>query len=104
MSGFTAGANAFLKHEFLSNIEAPNPSTARGQSVTINYHPKEPRIIYPSGRFIIVRSLDDPSDCFVYRGHSANTTVAKFSPNGFWVASGDSTGKVSLIIYQSLES
>jgi WD40 repeat protein len=42
----------------------------------------------------VVRSLDDQSDCFIYRGHAAPTTVAKFSPNGFWVASADNSGKV----------
>ena len=94
MSGFSAGANAFLKNDALVNIDGPNPVTARGQPVVINAHPKEPRIIYPSGRFIVVRNLDDPTDCFVYRGHATNTTVAKFSPNGFWVASGDISGKV----------
>lgn len=41
-----------------------------------------------------MRNLDDPNDCFIYRGHAHPTTVAKWSPNGFWVASGDSAGKV----------
>eukprot|EP00968_Pinguiococcus_pyrenoidosus_P012690 scaffold1130_cov195-Pinguiococcus_pyrenoidosus.AAC.51 len=27
-------------------------------------------------------------------GHIANTTVAKFSPSGFWVCSADETGKI----------
>jgi hypothetical protein len=73
----------------------PNPTTVRGASVTVNVHPKENRIIYPSGKFIVVRSLDDPNDCFIYRGHAFPTTVAKFSPNGYWVASADTSGKVS---------
>jgi WD repeat-containing protein 1 (actin-interacting protein 1) len=51
-------------------------------------------LIYPSGRFIVVKNYLNPSECFVYRGHTAQTTVAKFSPNGFWVASADITGKV----------
>lgn len=92
-SGSSAGAGAFLTAEHLT-LQGPNPQTTRGTSVMVNVHPKEARIIYPSGKFIVVRSLTNPADCFVYRGHSAPTTVAKFSPNGFWVASGDSTGKV----------
>jgi hypothetical protein len=59
-------------------------------------HPKESKIIYPSGKFIIVRSIENPDDCFVYRGHSVQTTVAKFSGNGFWVCSADISGKVKV--------
>lgn len=99
----SAGANAFLKHPFLVNVEGPNPVTTRGQPTVVGYHPREPRILYPSGRFIVVRNLEDPSDCFVYRGHSANTTVAKFSPNGFWVASADSSGKVRVWAWDNPE-
>jgi WD40 repeat protein len=53
-----------------------------------------PLLIYPSGKFVVVKNYLNPSECFVYRGHAANPTVAKFSPNGFWVASGDTAGKV----------
>ena len=35
------------------------------------------------GKYIVVRNLDNPADTFIYRGHAAPTTVAKFSPNGF---------------------
>ncbi len=78
---------------FLSHW-APNPSTERGDNLVLGTHPKEPKIIYPSGKFIVVRDVTNPTDVFVYRGHNAKTTVAKFSPNGFWVASADITGKV----------
>jgi hypothetical protein len=98
MSGFEAGANAFLNSELKDKLIAPNPSTERGAGRVINYHPKENRLIYACGKYIVVKSLDDPSDCFVYRGHAHPTTVAKFSPNGFWVCSGDSSGKVSMTI------
>lgn len=62
--------------------------------ITLSTFSREPKIIYPSGKYIVVKSVVDPSDCFVYRGHSFPTTVAKFSPNGYWVASADSSGKV----------
>lgn len=89
-------ATTFLSSQFLANKFAPNPSTERGVPLVINAHPKENKIIYPSGKYIIVRNLDDPNDTFIYRGHATTTTVAKFSPNGFWVASGDSSGKVKV--------
>lgn len=69
-------------------ILGPNPATARGAALHVYAHPREPKIIYPSGKYVVVKSLVDPSDCFVYRSHSHPVTVAKFSPNGYWVASG----------------
>lgn len=83
-----------LDHASFKTHWAPNPSTERGDSFHLGTHPKESKIIYPSGKFIVVRDVKNPADCFVYRGHNSKTTVAKFSPNGFWVASADITGKV----------
>jgi len=77
---------------------------------TLDFHPSFPQdhsktlykltgqIVYfhviQSGKSIYLRSIDNPSECKQYTGHTAATTVAKFSPSGFWVASGDVTGKV----------
>ena len=96
MSGFNAGSLNFLSSPNLVKTIGPNPATERGSGIHINCHPRENKIIYCSGKFVIVRSLDDQSDCFVYRGHLAPTTVAKFSPNGYWVASADTSGKVRI--------
>jgi WD40 repeat protein len=41
-----------------------------------------------------VRSIDDPSVSKQYTAHTAQTTVARFSPSGFYIASGDVTGSV----------
>lgn len=94
MSGFNAGANAFLNSPLVEKNIGPNPSTERGQGLVVNVHPTLPLLIYPSGKLIVVKNYLNPSETFVYRGHAAPTTVAKFSPNGFWVASADSIGKV----------
>ena len=94
MSGFASAANAFLSSRFAEKTSGPNASTARGAGIHLNCHPTLPLIIYPSGKYIVVKNLEDPSSCFIYRGHAHPTTVAKFSPNGFWVASADSAGKV----------
>jgi WD40 repeat protein len=75
-------------------VLAPNPVTTRGAPTVLAVHPKEPKIIYCSGKLVVVRNLDDPTDTFVYKGHNEQTTVAKFSPSGYWVASGDVSGKV----------
>ena len=56
-------------------------NTADRKETRIFRHPFEPIILYPSGNCIVVCSCEDPSDSFVYKGHSASTTIAKFSPN-----------------------
>lgn len=95
MSGFASvGANAFLSSPHVEKILAPNPTTERGQPLKVNVHPTLPLLIYPSGKYVVVKNYTNPAECFVYRGHSAAVTCAKFAPNGFWVASADVTGKV----------
>lgn len=41
-----------------------------------------------------MRSIDDPTVCTQYTDHVAETTVARFSPSGFYIASGDAAGTV----------
>ncbi|CAM9730113.1 unnamed protein product [Chrysoparadoxa australica] len=96
-------AAACLNHPSFKGHCVPNPSTERGNNVHIGAHPKDPILLYPSGKYIIARNLEDPSQSFVYRGHNAVTTVAKFSPNGFWVASADATGKVRVWAWDNPE-
>ncbi|KAK1931290.1 stress protein [Phytophthora citrophthora] len=81
----------------------PSPTTNRGAPSVLGIHPKEPKLIYCSGKLVVVRNLEDPSDTFVYKGHNEPTTVAKFSPNGYWVASGDVSGKVRVWSYDNPE-
>lgn len=94
MSNFTSGANCFLTSNLVEKSLGPNPTTERGKGLHINAHPNKPLIIYPSGKFVIVKNYQNPSECFIYRGHAQPVTVAKFSVNGFWVASADISGKV----------
>jgi WD40 repeat protein len=47
-----------------------------------------------SGKSVFLRNIDNPSLCKQYTGHTTTTTVAKFSPSGFYVASGDVSGQV----------
>lgn len=87
-------ANVCILDNKLEACYPPNPSTTRGAGIQVYAHPREPRIIYASGKYVVVRNLENPADNFVYRGHQFPVTVAKFSPNGYWVASGDASGKV----------
>ncbi|OMJ29758.1 putative WD repeat-containing protein [Smittium culicis] len=80
----------------LASTYVPAPSTTRGQNIHIYSDPKTGRIAYPNGKNIIIRDLENPSQTFVYSGHTVQTTVAAFSPSGFYVASGDVNGNVRI--------
>ncbi len=92
MANFTQSANC-VTSPALTSLYPPNPSTSRGNHIVIDAHPKLPLLLYASRTSICV--LDTEANrSFVYKGHQANATVARFSPNGRFVASGDSSGKL----------
>lgn len=74
----------------------PAPTTTRGQGIHIGADKKGEKICYPSGQTIVVRSLTKPDECDLYTGHAHDTTVAKFSPSGYYIASGDVAGWVKI--------
>ncbi|KAJ1455293.1 hypothetical protein M885DRAFT_464553 [Pelagophyceae sp. CCMP2097] len=82
----------FLSDARLQKRLVPGPLVERGHGLNLYAHPKEPKLVYGFGKFVVVRSLHDALDNFVYRGHKYNVTVARFSPNGFWCCSGDEAG------------
>ncbi|KAG0500120.1 hypothetical protein HPP92_000192 [Vanilla planifolia] len=65
------------------------PSTERGRGILIAGDPKSDAIIYCNGRAVIIRRLGAPMDVSIYGEHAYQTTVARFSPNGEWIASAD---------------
>ncbi|CAF3567946.1 hypothetical protein SNK03_003300 [Fusarium graminearum] len=87
----------------LDRILAAAPVTTRGQPTQISVDTKGQRIAYPCGKSIFVRSIDDPSDAKEYTGHTAPTTVARFAPSGFKVASGDSSGMLKVWEPESID-
>ncbi|KAI2638883.1 WD40 repeat-like protein [Hypomontagnella submonticulosa] len=86
----------------IEKILAASPATARGQPTHLSTDAKGERIAYSSGKSVFVRSIDDPSISKQYTGHTAQTTVAKFSPSGFYIASGDVSGSVR--VWDSIEA
>ncbi|KAF3760805.1 WD40 repeat-like protein [Cryphonectria parasitica EP155] len=78
----------------VDKILAAAPVTSRGQPTQLSVDAKGERIAYASGKSIFLRSIDDPSSCKQYTGHTAATSIARFSPSGFYVASGDVSGTV----------
>ena len=102
----------------------PLPKTERGIPLLVDgtggrINSNRPLIVYPSGRLVVIRELStstSPSTSsdsnnnnnnkiksFVYRGHTAQVTVAKFSPSGCYVASADTRGKLRVWSYDNEE-
>ncbi|ORY01039.1 WD40-repeat-containing domain protein [Clohesyomyces aquaticus] len=75
-------------------IWAASPSTTRGQPTPLSSDPKGERIAYASNKSVFLRSIDNPAISKQYTQHTTQTTVARFSPSGFYVASGDVSGTV----------
>eukprot|EP00456_Euglypha_rotunda_P057012 TRINITY_DN4697_c0_g1_i15.p1 TRINITY_DN4697_c0_g1~~TRINITY_DN4697_c0_g1_i15.p1 ORF type:complete len:281 (+),score=41.36 TRINITY_DN4697_c0_g1_i15:141-983(+) len=74
---------------------APLPVTKRGYGIHIHATSKNgDKLLYTAGRLVVVRNLEDPSQSVVFTEHKAPANVAKFSPNGNWIASGDAEGNV----------
>ncbi|KAJ7599387.1 WD40-repeat-containing domain protein [Mycena floridula] len=69
-----------------------NPNTARGEATKLSSN--QHRVVYANGKSIIIRDLNNPGLSVTYSGHVQNTTVARFSPSGYYCASGDITGTV----------
>ncbi|KAF4636320.1 hypothetical protein G7Y89_g1758 [Cudoniella acicularis] len=80
----------------IDKILAASPNTERGRPTQLSTDPKGERIAYASGKSIFLRSLDDPSQSKQYISHTVQTTVARFSPSGYYVASGDVSGSVKV--------
>ena len=51
-------------------------------------------MLYTNGKNVIIRDLKNPGLCDVYTDHGYAATVARFSPNGEWIASADAAGHV----------
>ncbi|PGH19061.1 hypothetical protein AJ79_00095 [Helicocarpus griseus UAMH5409] len=75
-------------------ILAPSPSTTRGQPTQLSADSKGERLAYASNKSIFIRNIDNPSISRQYTEHKSETTVARFAPSGFYVASGDESGTV----------
>jgi len=96
-----------------------------GGRLNDNDDTKVPLVMYAWGKLIVVREINlsdnktsntfftssthtgpsgDPSTSgFVYRGHTAPVTSARFNPAGTYVASGDSRGKLRIWAYDHEE-
>ena len=93
----------------------PVPKCERGERVSVDgkagrLNKDKSVLCYPSGKNIIVRNIEGKPllpdttsnklvDSLVYRGHAYQTSAAKISTSGGYVASGDSRGKLRIWAY-----
>jgi len=77
-------------------IFAALPRTQRGQPIVLGGDPKGKNFLYTNGNSVIIRNIETPAISDVYTEHSCAANVAKYSPSGFYIASGDQSGKVRI--------
>ncbi|EFA08118.1 actin-interacting protein 1 [Tribolium castaneum] len=78
------------------SIYATLPRTQRGQPLVLGGDPKGKNFLYTNGNSVIIRNIQNPAIADVYTEHSCPVNVAKYSPSGFYIASGDQSGKVRI--------
>ena len=69
---------AFCHDEWLQ-IFAPAPATTRGQATVITADEKTGKLLYGSGRSVVIRSIADPLKAELFTEHSKDVTVARVS-------------------------
>uniref|UniRef100_A0A915PZ21 Actin-interacting protein 1 n=1 Tax=Setaria digitata TaxID=48799 RepID=A0A915PZ21_9BILA len=72
------------------------PRTVRGMPLALNASPDGQKLIYCNGNSVYIRNIQNPKECEIYTEHANPTTVAKYSPSGFYIASGDQSGKIRI--------
>ncbi|XP_062875109.1 WD repeat-containing protein 1 [Trichomycterus rosablanca] len=80
-----------LKHVFASL-----PQMERGVAKVLGGDPKGNNFLYTNGKSVIIRNMDNPAIADVYTEHAHPVIVAKYAPSGFYIASGDISGKIRI--------
>lgn len=83
-------------------VIAPLPTTERGEGLHLSATlKKEPRLLYCSNELVIQRNLENINQVRINSEHAVKARVAKFSPNGEWICSGDESGQVFVWAHKS---
>lgn len=72
------------------------PVTERGRALVLGADPKGKNYLYCNGNSVFIRDVENPAIVDIYTQHSQPTTVAKYAPSGFYICSGDITGKIRI--------
>jgi len=78
------------------HIYASTPATTRGQPIHLGGDPKGENFLYTNGNSVFIRNIKEPLICDHYFEHQHATTVARYAPSGFYIASADITGTVRI--------
>lgn len=78
------------------SVFASLPRTTRGTPIVLGGDPKGKNFLYTNNNSVIIRNISNPTEADIYTQHSCNTITAKYSPSGFYIASGDVSGKVRI--------
>ncbi|XP_061641252.1 WD repeat-containing protein 1 [Phyllopteryx taeniolatus] len=80
----------------LRHVFASLPQMERGVTKVISGDPKGNNFLYTNGKCVIIRNINNPAIADIYTEHAHPVTVAKYAPSGFYIASGDTTGKLRI--------
>lgn len=58
-----------------STVYAPSPTTHRGEATSMSILPKGDKLVYPSGKLVVIRSTTDAHRAWLYTQHSCNVRV-----------------------------
>jgi len=86
----------------LTTTIPPLPLTERGQGLHLGGSLKiVPRFVYCSHNIVVQREIKEFNNCKLNTEHGLKVNVAKYSPNGEWICSGDDGGNCIVWAHQS---
>ncbi|MEE6462497.1 hypothetical protein FKM82_001614, partial [Ascaphus truei] len=80
----------------IKKVFASLPQVERGVAKVIGGDPKGNNFLYTNGKCVIIRNIENPAIADVYTEHAHQVVVAKYAPSGFYIASGDVSGKLRI--------
>ncbi|XP_053560114.1 WD repeat-containing protein 1 [Bombina bombina] len=80
----------------IKKVFASLPQVERGAAKIIGGDPKGNNFLYTNGKCVIIRNIENPAIADIYTEHAQQVIVAKYAPSGFYIASGDVSGKLRI--------
>ncbi|GCB62229.1 hypothetical protein scyTo_0013042 [Scyliorhinus torazame] len=84
-----------MPHE-LCKVFASLPLVERGVSKVLGGDPKGINFLYTNQKSVIIRNIDNPEIADIYTEHAHHVQVAQYAPSGYYIASGDISGKIRI--------
>uniref|UniRef100_A0A8C7US15 Anaphase-promoting complex subunit 4 WD40 domain-containing protein n=1 Tax=Oncorhynchus mykiss TaxID=8022 RepID=A0A8C7US15_ONCMY len=85
-----------MPYEICNHVFASLPQMERGVAKVLGGDPKGNNFLYTNGKSVIIRNINNPAIADIYTEHPHQVTVAKYAPSGFYIASGDVSGKIRI--------